>query len=52
MKINYSPVRKYKLTYEAGGRLFESTQEGMNPIDAKRRFERRVGFIVISVKST
>ena len=43
-------ISKYKIIYEVGEFLFESTQEGRDSADAIRRFEARVGFKVISCK--
>ena len=38
----------YKIIYEIGEFLFESTQKGIDSTDARSRFEARVGFKVIS----
>ncbi len=51
MQMQCNPVKKYEITYSAGGRLFITTQDAMDSIDAKRRFKRRLGFKVINVKA-
>lgn len=42
-------AKDYKITYKVANYEFTSTVKAMDSIDAKRRFERRMGFEVVSV---
>ena len=49
MEIAYGKMKDYRVTYSVLGETFTSVVQGMDSIDAKRRFERRLGFAVLKI---